>query len=299
MVSTIRYTREKRKKRGRGLVNSLINKLPFELHLPGYQFCGPGTDLNKRLARGDPGINQLDKLCKQHDILYDKNSTNLAARHKADYQLEQGAWKRVKSKDAGRGEKFAAWLVTSLMKGKQRLGMGCKSTISRNPVGKIKKTKKSKKNVKNSGKKNVKKTAFGSGIVRKVRNALRSAGSRRIIDPKKAAEIALKAARRFIKEAGGKRNIRTPRIIPIPKVGGILPLIPIFAGLSALGSLVGTAAGIAKAVNDTKKGREELAEANRHNRSMEAIAMKSGKGMYMKPYRKGMGLYLKQNSKNY
>lgn len=292
MVSTIRYTREKRTKRGRGFVNSLINKLPFELHLPGYQFCGPGTDLNKRLARGDPGINQLDKLCKQHDISYDKN-TNLAARHKADYQLEQAAWKRVKSKDAGRDEKIAAWLVTSLMKGKQRLGMGCKSTISRNPIGKriIKKTKK--------GKKNVKKTAFGSGIVRKVRNALRGAGSRRIIDPKKVSEIALKAARRFIKEAGGKRNIRTPRIIPIPKVGGILPLIPIFAGLSALGSLASTAAGIAKAVNDTKKGREELAEANRHNRSMEAIAMKSGKGMYMKPYRKGLGLYLKQNSKNY
>lgn len=29
-------------KRGSGLVNKLIDKLPFELHLPGYNYCGPG-----------------------------------------------------------------------------------------------------------------------------------------------------------------------------------------------------------------------------------------------------------------
>ncbi|KAJ8979793.1 hypothetical protein NQ317_007703 [Molorchus minor] len=81
----------KRLKRGRGIVNTLINKLPFELHLPGgYQYCGPGTKLQKRLARGDPGINKLDKACKQHDIAY--SQSDLAARHKADYQLEQTAW---------------------------------------------------------------------------------------------------------------------------------------------------------------------------------------------------------------
>lgn len=32
--------------KGKGLVNSIINKLPFELHLPGYQYCGPGTKLS-------------------------------------------------------------------------------------------------------------------------------------------------------------------------------------------------------------------------------------------------------------
>lgn len=26
---------------GEGLVNSLINKLPIELHIPTYEFCGP------------------------------------------------------------------------------------------------------------------------------------------------------------------------------------------------------------------------------------------------------------------
>lgn len=29
-------------KRGSGLVDKLIDKLPFEIHLPGYNYCGPG-----------------------------------------------------------------------------------------------------------------------------------------------------------------------------------------------------------------------------------------------------------------
>lgn len=87
-----------------------------------------------------------------------------------------------------------------------------------------------------------------------------------------------------------------PRIIPIPKkTGGILPLIPIFAGLSALGSLAGGAAGIAKAVNDYKSANRNLYESERHNKMMESIAL--GKGLYLKPYKRGKGLCL-QSSKN-
>ncbi|KYQ54680.1 hypothetical protein ALC60_06445 [Trachymyrmex zeteki] len=40
---------------GTGLLNKTINALPFEVHIPGYQFCGSGTRLAKRLARGDRG----------------------------------------------------------------------------------------------------------------------------------------------------------------------------------------------------------------------------------------------------
>ena len=46
--------------KGSGLFNKLLNKLLIELHVPGYQYCGPGTKLSKRLTRGDPGINNLD-----------------------------------------------------------------------------------------------------------------------------------------------------------------------------------------------------------------------------------------------
>lgn len=35
-------------KEGSGIINNVIDSLPFELHLPGYQFCGPGTKLQKR-----------------------------------------------------------------------------------------------------------------------------------------------------------------------------------------------------------------------------------------------------------
>ncbi|KAJ8890650.1 hypothetical protein PR048_010159 [Dryococelus australis] len=38
-----------------GLVNSLINKLPFELLIPCYDYCGPGMKLVKRLACRDKG----------------------------------------------------------------------------------------------------------------------------------------------------------------------------------------------------------------------------------------------------
>lgn len=60
-------SRKSIKKSGKGFVNSLIDKLPVELHLPGYQYCGPGTKLNKRLKRNDPDVNELDKACKEHD----------------------------------------------------------------------------------------------------------------------------------------------------------------------------------------------------------------------------------------
>lgn len=239
---------------GGGLVNTFINNLPFELHLPGYNYCGPGTRLQKRLLRGDKGINELDEACKQHDIAYN-NFTNLEDRHQADIQLMNMAQRRMKAKDAGRGEKLASWLVNRVMKTKVKVGAGVKKF--RTIIGKINKHLKKFK-------------------------------------PKNNAS-AIKMAHLVAKKLFSNNKVRLPRIIPIPKTGGLLPLIPIFAGLSALGALSGGAAGIAKAVNDSKASQKALQEAERHNRTMEAIAL--GKGMYIKPYKKGNGLYLR-SSKN-
>lgn len=70
--------------RGSGLLNTIINSLPVELHLPGgYQFCGPGTNLKKRLALGQKSINKLDEACREHDIAY-KASNDSSIREKAD-----------------------------------------------------------------------------------------------------------------------------------------------------------------------------------------------------------------------
>lgn len=248
-------------KEGRGFVNELINKLPIELHLPGYQYCGPGTKLQERLARGDSGINGLDKACKEHDIAYSQYK-DLKERHKADLVLENRAWSRVKSKDSSIGEKAAAWAVTNAMKAKRKLGMG------------------------------LKKKPFRKSVVLKAKDIMKKFKG----DVKEGSKLSLSAAKLAVKEAGGKKRIRTPRIIPIPKQGGILPLIPIFAGLSALGSLAGGVAGVATAVNKAKSAQKKLEESQRHNKMMEEIALK-GEGLYLKPYRKGLGLYLKP-SKN-
>lgn len=117
----------KKRKIGNGIVNSIINKLPFEMHMPGnYRYCGPGTKLEKRLARGDPGINALDEACKQHDISYSKHLKG-KDRYIADKILSEKAWQRVKSKDATLGEKATAFAVTSAMKAKMglsKIGMG-------------------------------------------------------------------------------------------------------------------------------------------------------------------------------
>lgn len=236
---------------GGGLVNSIINNLPFELHLPGYNYCGPGTRLRERLFRGDKGVNKLDEACMRHDIAY-SSSTDLEERHKADTELLNMAKKRLKSKDSRTGEKLASWLVNKAMKTKLKMGAGIKSFKT---------------------------------IVSRIRSQLKKHKPK---TNKAAIKFAYQAAKKMFSK---KDRVRLPRIIPVPKTGGLLPLIPIFAGLSALGSLAGGAAGIAKAVTDYKSAQKNLLESERHNKMMESIAL--GKGLYIKPYKKGNGLYLK------
>lgn len=105
------------------VINKAIDVLPVELHLPGYQYCGPGTKLEQRLRRGDPGINKLDQACKQHDIAYSQFSDTVN-RAKADKELAERAWQRVWAKDSGYGEKAAAWAITNAMKVKSKIGGG-------------------------------------------------------------------------------------------------------------------------------------------------------------------------------
>ncbi|KAL4084076.1 hypothetical protein QTP88_029392 [Uroleucon formosanum] len=180
---------------GKGFVNSLINSLPFEAHIPGYQYCGPGTKLKKRLDRGDKGINQLDSACRDHDIVY-ATSKNLDDRHKADKVLENRAWERYLFKDTLRKEKFVAYAVANAMKAKRKLGMGCKR----------------KRSIKTNG------------------------------------ILAAKKKRNLKKKNGGKRLILEPR-----QSGGVIPLIPIFAGLLTLGSLMSGGASVYNAVQNAKR----------------------------------------------
>ena len=64
--------RQCRQQGGKLDIQKLLSKTGIEFHMPGDQYAGPGTKLAKRLARGDPRINRLDKIDKQHDIGYSK-----------------------------------------------------------------------------------------------------------------------------------------------------------------------------------------------------------------------------------
>lgn len=82
-----------------------------------------GTNLEKRLERGDPGINPLDVACKSHDIAYSKH-VNSEERTIADKILKNEAMKRVFSKDASKMERAAALGVAAAMKMKRKIGAG-------------------------------------------------------------------------------------------------------------------------------------------------------------------------------
>ena len=68
----------KRDATGGSFLNTLVNKLAFEKHLPGNNFTGPGIKLYKRLKPdGTPKewsipINEFDNAAYHHDLCYSK-----------------------------------------------------------------------------------------------------------------------------------------------------------------------------------------------------------------------------------
>lgn len=134
------------------MLNRAINALPFELHVPGYQFCGPGTHLQKRLLRGDRGINPLDAACMSHDIAYSKHRDS-EGRWEADRELAERAKQRIVAGDSTLGERAIATAVWAAMRAKTKLGMGTRGRRQvRNTHVRSKKKKKGTKRRKGGGK---------------------------------------------------------------------------------------------------------------------------------------------------
>ena len=104
--------------------------------------------------------------------------------------------------------------------------------------------------------------------------------------PKKAVHTNFKGKRRS--------NISISRVIPLAKIGGFLPLITAF---TTLGGLHTGGSAILKALNNIKNGKEQLAEANRHNRKLELIAM--GEGIFLKPFKTRYDFYCSQAAKKF
>jgi len=110
-------------------LNDTINSLPFEMHLPGPNFTGPGTKLNKCLnpdmtpkARSK-SINRVDKAAYHHDICYVKNKDTKTRNEKCDAEMLQerdGIYNPTLRERMGRG------VVSKIIGTKKRFGMGLK-----------------------------------------------------------------------------------------------------------------------------------------------------------------------------
>lgn len=96
-----------------GFIDRIIEKLP-EIHIHGYNYCGPNTNVSARLTCGDSGVNELDCACMEHDIAYTK-SRDLKSRIKADKILVLRAIKRIYAKNSRISERFVAILVSGLI----------------------------------------------------------------------------------------------------------------------------------------------------------------------------------------
>lgn len=67
----------------------------FELHAPGYNYCGPGTNYYKRKSMGVQPMNSLDEACMEHDRWTESRGPQLAKTLEqvvfADRKLQQRA----------------------------------------------------------------------------------------------------------------------------------------------------------------------------------------------------------------
>ncbi len=148
--STINVTIEKQRKEEeeeveKSALDAIIDLMPFEMHVPGYKFCGPGTKLSERLARGEVGINPLDEACREHDIAY---ADKKASRRQADRVLAEKAFSRMIAGETPPDERTFAMMTACCMVSKitfEKFFKRIKKAIKK------KDKKKPKKSVKVSG----------------------------------------------------------------------------------------------------------------------------------------------------
>ena len=113
--------------RGGSILNKMINSLPVEIHLPGHNFTGPGTKLNKRLnpdltpKKWSKPINRVDKAAYNHDICYLKNTDTVTRNAVCDKNM----LKELKGiYNPTIRERMERGLVSSLIGTKARFGWG-------------------------------------------------------------------------------------------------------------------------------------------------------------------------------
>ena len=269
---------------GNGIVNDVINNLPFEAHFPGgYQYLGPGTNLALKMEKNIRPKNKLDAHARDHDIAYSK-SNNLKDRHAADYRLEQDAWKRVKAPDASLGEKAAAWVTTNMMKAKQALGAGVSmSSYTKYPIDV---GENDKINIANAAK-------LKTGVQADVR-LVRTKNSVANQMHAPLTKYQIKKIKKASKNGDQSVKIKfSAKQVQKFKQGGLLPA----ALLAAAPVVAGIASNLYNSYVNKKANDRLIEEKIRHNRAME----RSGEGLYIqtkpKALKGGEGLYMNTKPK--
>jgi hypothetical protein len=102
-----------------------------------YSYCGPGTKVDQRIAEGYVGVNRLDRACKYHDLYYSEIPSEF--HNLSDIELAKLADEvAANPDDTGNPneEVQAAKIVSKIMKGKSKLGLGInkKSVYSKMPT---------------------------------------------------------------------------------------------------------------------------------------------------------------------
>jgi len=118
-------------KTGTGLLNRVVNKLPFELHLPGHNFTGPGTRLDRRLNPDltpkdwSKPINRVDNAAYHHDLCYAKHRDTKTRNDICDRdmvrQLDEITNPTLR-------ERLDKSIVRNLINAKANFGLGLKKT---------------------------------------------------------------------------------------------------------------------------------------------------------------------------
>ena len=118
--------------KGGSLLNKAINNLPFEMHLPGYNFTGPGTKLKKRLntdltpKKWSKPVNRVDKAAYHHDLCYlenDDTATRNAVCDKNMLKELEGIYNPTLR------EGLDKFIVSKLIGTKVKFGMGVRKKV--------------------------------------------------------------------------------------------------------------------------------------------------------------------------
>ena len=114
-------------------INSATNKVKFlwakfpgEMHLPGMNFAGPGTNLDERLTSADAykewskPVDRVDNAAYHHDLAY-KYLTDKAERNKADQMMieEMDAIKNPTIR-----ERIERGIIKPIISTKEKFGLG-------------------------------------------------------------------------------------------------------------------------------------------------------------------------------